>query len=918
MRRDPLRSMLSLVAVAVPLLAPQTAVGETLRVVGPDDAPLPGAGVEVHVPPASSSPFALVETLRTEGTTDDEGRFDATIPEVKSLVLVLDHPEFLPAIIRCGPQPPDAVQLDPGSVLDGRVVARDDGPPVVSGRACATWTRELPRLRRERRWRRCADLGDEGRFRLRGLPEGPATVTVTAEGFLPERLEIPRTDGPATVELERGYRLSGRVLAAGRDEPVPGAGLEAPGSARAETGAQGRFEIAVPTLPTRLEVSAQGFRSARPRVGRREAREELKIRLDPGQQLRGMVVGEDLAPLERVSLWTEQFQPPTSWTVTEHQLELDEGELRVDLAEPGRYRLRVGSPGFEETSLGEVELVAGTIHELGLVVLGRGAGVRGRVIDETTGEGVSGASLRLIPRGTAILDAVRHGGIASGTTDEHGEFELTGLDAGTYEMRVEHARYALAAEEVRIDEDRMRELGNLPVGPGVAIEGRVVDRSGAPRAGVSVRVFDGAGATLEPITERTTSSTGRFSGLTLDPGRYLVRVHGERLLLAQEVTVPRGRERFELTLTISSVRLRGRVVRHREPVDGGFLTLTSELDPGHRRGTLLVHTGGEVASSTTRHGVPDSYLSARVSADGTFELEDAPAGPASVAFYPSDGPSVERSIQVPDRAEAWVEIDVAGSTLTGRVVDESSGLGVEATIEVLSDGGRVTATTTSGTDGRFSVQDLRKGPAYNLRVTAPGYSSRSIRGIVVDGSTPLSIELAPGNDGTLAIALQRSDGSTASSIMVSLLDRSGRRVRSRLTDAQGAGQFEGLAAGEYFLVWNDPVAGSGSSSALRIRSGEVTRHSEVLPPASTLELRCPAEVCAGAMPDALAVYTVDGVEIGDYLSGMATQMRFSATGRLRLGKISPGRYLVRAGIDGGFSDRVVSVEPGGVAVVSLP
>ena len=78
-------------------------------------------------------------------------------------------------------------------------------------------------------------------------------------------------------------------------------------------------------------------------------------------------------------------------------------------------------------------------------------------------------------------------------------------------------------------------------------------------------------------------------------------------------------------------------------------------------------------------------------------------------------------------------------------------------------------------------------------------------------------------------------------------------VRSLPTDALGERRFEDLAGGIYFLVWMDAASGI----------------------------------------DFLGLYSADGLQIAPYLSGVASSMRFSQTGRISLGRITPGQYVLR-------------------------
>ena len=59
-----------------------------------------------------------------------------------------------------------------------------------------------------------------------------------------------------------------------------------------------------------------------------------------------------------------------------------------------------------------------------------------------------------------------------------------------------------------------------------------------------------------------------------------------------------------------------------------------------------------------------------------------------------------------------------------------------------------------------------------------------------------------------------------------------------------------------------------------------------------LELRCPAADCGGETLSFLSVTTESGAEIASHLTGAGEGVRFSDSGRLGLGCVTPGAYEV--------------------------
>jgi len=225
-------------------------------------------------------------------------------------------------------------------------------------------------------------------------------------------------------------------------------------------------------------------------------------------------------------------------------------------------------------------------------------------------------------------------------------------------------------------------------------------------------------------------------------------------------------------------------------------------------------------------------------------------------------------------------------------------------------------STTSTPDGRFRFSDLEPG-SYRLEVTAPGYRPELAADVrVAPGREPLLVRLEAGSTGALAVRLQRTDGSPLSRVLVTVLDASGVMVRSPLSEWNGERIFRDLPDGEYVVVWSDGPAGTGASAPIRVEAGETAAYDATLPAAAPLSLRCEPSLCAGQGLELLQVLVPAGHEITPYLAGAQVGLRFSDGGRLSLGRLTPGRYLVRASAGILRAERLLEVR-GGEVVVSL-
>lgn len=861
--------------VAAPLTA-------QVRVADPEGRPVAGARVEVWAPAEVENPLSAMRPPFAEGETDASGASPVRLPHRDRLLLLIDHPSFQPfAREMTGAESGPRIVLERGRVWSGRL-----GQEVPEGRICASWSAELPSWVRPRTWRRCADLTGTGDFTLAGLGGASFDVEVQVPGYLTLRERVDPA-APTPLRLVRGLRTPGRIVGPGT-VPLAGAQVRSEGSAPVRSGKDGSFAIAVRALPASLEVSAPGFRSRQVRVEKLPGKKGLQILLERGEQVRGSLVDERGGAVAEAWFWIEREQAGRRRSES-RLVRTERGAFLLDLPEPGSYRLRVQAQGFREESLPEVSVSAGEVYALGPVLLRRGAGITGVVVEALSGEPLEGVDVEVEPSGTQLLDAVLHQRVLRAVTDREGRFSVTGLGTGRFGLTARRSDYAPVLAQASLETDRTEDLGPLRMERGVLLRGTVVDREGNPRAAVRVRLFGPEPGTLVPLAERTTARDGTFEGPALASGRYQAQVWGGRLLLAQEIEVPGGREEWPLELVAGGVRLSGVVTRGGEPVQGGSLILRPALDPGESRGKVFLSSPN---AGTFSLGLSDTRLSAEVREDGTFEVSDVPTGTLKVDYASGSG-TVAREIQVPDSPEASVTLEIGGVELRGRVVDRAQEAGVEALLRVTDEGGAQVASMPTDAEGAFSVRNLTPG-RYTVEATAEGFAPRVLTGIVAaPEALPIEIPLDRGGSGSLRVRLRKPDGAPASWVSLALLDEAGRAVRTLPTDGAGEKRFEDLPAGLYVLVWADPYAGTGASEPFRIDGGRETDFQRTLSEGGAVQIRCDLELCAGQPIDSLSLSTPSGAEISPFLSGLSAALRFSATGEVALGRLSPGSYLLK-------------------------
>lgn len=902
------------------------AAKNAVQIVDRRGEPVEGARVEIFRVPRSTSLFAVADLRIAQGTTNEDGALDATLPELDTAVALVDSPRHLPLVVEGTPRPGVRLALAEGRSIDLRIlVPKGEIADQTKGRACARWTLGLERVQREREIERCAEIrptDETGALpesvRILGVPrassESPVDVEVQLEGFLPWHGRVKSDTDRLEATLEPGVLISGRL-----EDPeghgVVDARVRSGSDAEATSDDEGRFAVAVRALPAALEITADGFRPLTRTLRELPEKGPVVTRLEWSEGVRFELVsgGAELDSKEVPKVFAEAFHPPSSWRLHRTEPWSAEPGWGVDLPGDGLYRLRIEWPGHRPVLTDELQVGRGELVDLGVLELEQGAGVRGLVLDPDEGEGLSGVHLRLVLQGTGVLQQLRRGGAPATTTDTEGRFALSGVEPGRYTLHLEREGFAPATREIELEVDERRDLGEILLDRGVRVAGRVFDRAEAPKAGVRVRVLPSP-ESLEPLAEATTNAAGEFSGLDLAPGSYRVEVWDERLLLAQPVTLHDEPE-VDLELEVGGIRWSGRVTYGGAPVQGGRLSAVAVDDPGRRRGKMIVNTAGGLAAPKAILGAAESRRNVELGADGEFTFDGIEPGPVSVTYTSAAGLRSTLEIAVPDRADAWTPLDFLGSTLAGAVIEPESGIGVPAEVRLFGDAGQWLGSAETDAAGEFLFRDLQPDGVYTLEARAEGYRTALLPEVRLEESgQDVTIRLEPGEDGHLRVDLRRADGSPLGYAFVTLLSEAGATLRSLPADPYGRIDFGSLPAGRYLVVWSDPVVGTGATETFVEAPGRVER---TLQRGVDVELACGDPTSCGGMAVAgLAVYSTTGHEIGSYLPGLSTSMRFSADGRLPLGRLTPGRYLVRALVRGQNVDRWVRVE-GARTVVSL-
>ncbi len=217
---------------------PGTVIGG--RVVDESGRAIAGAKVEVLMPATQShfrGYYYFHPTTPATLATDADGRWrtDAVPEDLAGVGAHVEHPDFLPGAV--GPDSlvepaksalmrellaeANVLRLEQGVTLTGRVLG-PDGKPIAG--ASAAFGRGPMEGSREPQTKTDA----QGRFELKNCRKGPSAVTVQAEGFAPQmiQLAVGPDAKPLEFRLQPGATIRARVVDP-RGKPLFGARLRA-------------------------------------------------------------------------------------------------------------------------------------------------------------------------------------------------------------------------------------------------------------------------------------------------------------------------------------------------------------------------------------------------------------------------------------------------------------------------------------------------------------------------------------------------------------------------------------------------------------------------------------------------------------------------------------------------------------------
>ncbi|MBK9090864.1 MAG: carboxypeptidase regulatory-like domain-containing protein, partial [Holophagales bacterium] len=654
----------------------------------------------------------------------------------------------------------------PGHAALGLVLAP---PTVLEGRTLDVATlKAVPRVKLAvgaREAIRIARSGADGRYRVRGLRPGDATVRADEPRYVPWARRRIRLDKGTTktldIPLTRGATLSGRVL----DE-------------------DGRPVAEAKVLVSLGDLGQGQFRLV-----------SQAMASDLGAEIRSR----------------------------------EDGTFSASRLPPGEnQRLTAEHPDYEKGKVGGISLQPGETRTGAVVTLRRGLVVTGTVKDPE-GNPIAGAELTISPSrvvrssrgGMRMLMAF--GGLLSDVptakSGADGRFELKGIPAGDWGLTAKApGRATEVVDPVRLVRDTRPEPIDIVLFPGAAIAGFVLRKTGGGAEGYAViprpsgkpaAVVFGSGATptgpdgaflLDGLKAGEVYDLQLFGGASMGPGP------AKKGIVAPAANVE--------WIVEGAGRIEGVAVDGRT---GQPLTsFEVSYQPDRFGGSAMMWSSRRAGRGTGRVGDP-----ALVEApDGRFVLEDVPAGKWLVSVTAKgyqDGRAAGVVVEEATTTDG-VEIRVSpGSTLKVRVTDAKSGRGVpEAQVGVAAEAGGSTFQSSSAggllltdVDGRFEAEGLAPGKV-KVSVAHADYTDRTESVELKEGGSSVEVALSRGSSLGGVVLSETRQPVPGAEVALEGANAPGRGFgsgggESATTDASGRFRFDHLSPGRYTLGASVPA-----------------------------------------------------------------------------------------------------------------
>ncbi len=791
---------------------------------------------------------AQVRTKTTTLETDGAGSFrlDGAVPPRESLIVSARGYIATGLYVDLDADTasdPVVIELAPAAIVSGVVLDREGAPvagalvsvassgfnPMMFMGLANQETLEAPTP--------TALTDANGRFELDGLAGGSLSLRAEKPGFLAEKVsDLVATVGSELTDVEitltKESVLTGLIvstdgqpiaLATVKVEAPPAEGMGAMiagmmgGSwITGRTDTDGRYRIGkLRDGERKVRIEAPGHLHAETTLAlplENELVHDAKV--EPGHNLTGIVLSPDGDPLvdARVEVTWASGAPANPMAAmmggggrpdARGKTDAD-GRFSLIGLQAGPYTVTAKMAGYLDATLDDVPQGSPEIT----VTLGAAATLRGHVIDENSGERISGAWV------------IRKGGKRAGgapwmamlrqdprvLTDDQGAFEITGLDPGKYTLSAERKGWAKSADvAVECESGAVTEGVELVLRTGEILNGRVIERgTAAPVEGAVVYVSTAegplAGMNMADITGGPPSAPAGSISAKTDPGGAF-QLQG---LTPGTVTI-HVRSEHHAAGTLGNIAVPGTDVTIEVGAGGTVEGVVLDSDGNARTGITVMLTAGAMGFGGARQTTSGS--------DGSYRLGKVVPGSYQLMMMGGEnafGMEGMTPVVVRDGEVTTHDFRPAvGTPVSGLVMRDGKPL--SDAVVILTGGTVGMKMSTSDAKGGFRFEGLAPGE-YTVMVQSNlmggGTNSQKVvvgeTGVVADLRIELSslvvegrvLDAVTGDGVPMAQVILLESGSGG---FTSLDDIVSNQRGQAITDDRGRFKMSGVSAGSFAL-----------------------------------------------------------------------------------------------------------------------
>jgi Carboxypeptidase regulatory-like domain/IPT/TIG domain len=374
------------------------------------------------------------------------------------------------------------------------------------------------------------------------------------------------------------------------------------------------------------------------------------------------------------------------------------GAYSLDGLTEGTYQVTVSQPNYASQTIGVTVGPGGTPSQNFALVPNQGS-ITGQVTDSSTTHPIQNASVTCTGAPACTPTS----------TDINGNYTLTGLTEGTYQVTVSDPGYATSSLPISVTPGANLTGENFALPPATgSITGTVSDSLFPANPVVSATVTC---LSTPTCTGTTTASNGTYTLSNLVPGTYTVQV----------VASGYATQSKSVGVTTVAAPLNFSMVPNPGSITG---TVTDSVTHLPISGANVTCTGPSSCGPTTTAG------------DGTYTLSNLTEGTYQVTYAANNYASQSPNVNVGPGGTATENIQLVPNTgsISGLVSDSVSGHPISGAN--ISCTGTPTCTgMTTGSGGTYLLSPLPEGN-YSVTVSATGYKTQTIVVPVGPGGMP--------------------------------------------------------------------------------------------------------------------------------------------------------------------------------------